>query len=643
MRGSKGFFFTVGVLLLLIPLIFLITYYISKDVAKADDVTGKIRCDELHYFVEDVNRDLSRAITIFGRRAAVYSVDYVVSTGNSLASYDFNCTSGCSVNCPLFKVDYNGSEAALTELVLCGTLFGENITYMANHTLSEWIKKMGEEGSEMNFNVSIGVNELDVLHYDAYNLAFFINLSFEMSDRFGMCFYEMDGITTESITSIVGLEDVLYALHTDADIIRYIANCSLNVSFDSLAGSSGNDWGNGNGGGTVFFASDIPQGERDSYCSDNDVSGLILVLTQGFGACNQIEQKCFNSSAPVGDHFEGAINEGPDNPQSFPEKCNISIPWISDTGGLNLNEGECTFMKNMEECGIHDVYHSISSNETNTTCYQVSDLSGYFTGCDEVSDGPSFLDRLDGNLNLSSRYANQTLSQYGWDNIGLETFIDPFELSAKGKIVNMNASWIDYLYWQNISGCTIPSICPGAVFPLIIDCPHVNYFRVDSSCRNVSGVAPVSQITSPEDQATLDGSNLPIILSGNHSDCDGTVTHVSVWIGGVEYNASIFNSTWNISWWPEENGSYRLTSISEDNEGFVEITGFTINVTVEDCCGGGPGQSSCSSHCISLGGYSTGTCRQNEAQCIGNGEVHESGGDLYCMGGPSEDTCCCLP
>lgn len=55
--------------------------------------------------------------------------------------------------------------------------------------------------------------------------------------------------------------------------------------------------------------------------------------------------------------------------------------------------------------------------------------------------------------------------------------------------------------------------------------------------------------------------------------------------------------------------------------------------------------SSCDTYCISLGGYSTGTCRQNPTQCINNSEVYESRGDTFCItnfpGDPSHDTCCC--
>lgn len=42
-------------------------------------------------------------------------------------------------------------------------------------------------------------------------------------------------------------------------------------------------------------------------------------------------------------------------------------------------------------------------------------------------------------------------------------------------------------------------------------------------------------------------------------------------------------------------------------------------------------------------GYSAGACRQNAQQCGKNGEIYLFGGDAYCTGGPSADTCCGAP
>ena len=79
-----------------------------------------MRCDELHYFVEDVKKDLDRAMSVFGRRAAVYAINYAVTQGTPLGDYEYQ-------NCTPFLFDGNGSEAAIAELVVCGTLNGNNV------------------------------------------------------------------------------------------------------------------------------------------------------------------------------------------------------------------------------------------------------------------------------------------------------------------------------------------------------------------------------------------------------------------------------------------------------------------------------------------------------------------------------------
>lgn len=56
---------------------------------------------------------------------------------------------------------------------------------------------------------------------------------------------------------------------------------------------------------------------------------------------------------------------------------------------------------------------------------------------------------------------------------------------------------------------------------------------------------------------------------------------------------------------------------------------------------------SCAVYCQTLGGYTTGTCRQNTQQCLNNSETYESGGNSICVtnfpGDPSHNTCCCAP
>lgn len=55
-----------------------------------------------------------------------------------------------------------------------------------------------------------------------------------------------------------------------------------------------------------------------------------------------------------------------------------------------------------------------------------------------------------------------------------------------------------------------------------------------------------------------------------------------------------------------------------------------------------PSINTCFDYCQSLG-YSSGICRRSRNWCLLYGETYESGGDQYCTGGPSADTCCCSP
>ncbi len=53
---------------------------------------------------------------------------------------------------------------------------------------------------------------------------------------------------------------------------------------------------------------------------------------------------------------------------------------------------------------------------------------------------------------------------------------------------------------------------------------------------------------------------------------------------------------------------------------------------------------SCSSYCLSLGGYTGGTCRATQTACGNNKQVWAGkAGDVYCTGGSNVDTCCCTP
>ncbi len=74
-----------------------------------------------------------------------------------------------------------------------------------------------------------------------------------------------------------------------------------------------------------------------------------------------------------------------------------------------------------------------------------------------------------------------------------------------------------------------------------------------------------------------------------------------------------------------------------EGEGDVYCTGGSSEDTA--CC---EYSLTCNAYCAILN-YGPGTCRENAGQCSGNGETHKGLGDIYCVGGPSADSCCCAP
>lgn len=494
-KNRKGIFFTIAIILLIIPLIFLVSFYVGTSKTKVEDTVAKIRCDELHYFVQDVKKDLSRAVVIFGRRAAIYSIDYVVATpGNPLLNYTFDCSPLCGVDCNKIIYPEIGSEAAIAELSLCGTLNRSNVTYMVNHTLREWIDRIEMRGEDMNFRVNITLKEIKVIPIDAWSFSIIVDNKIDIIDKTGICYYRESTMRTISNTSIIGLEDPLYTLSSEGKIMKYIYDCDIVFDLRNVAGCSDSDRGNGSGQGTVVFYSTIGGTPNDieDYCINTSIDVLqsqILVLDGGAVACTPQVTDCLNGSSPK--HFGGLIVY---NPANNVQICYATIPWISDTGDIDdispenppkqwtcgagnfsIFEGECVYIKNTET--LHQIIIGINPEDLNFSCYQISNVTEYETDCSEnYSNGPSFFDRLDGTYNLSEKYQNQSKKYFNNSLIGIETLVDPYELMDHGIIPYQNATWIDYLYWKNINGSEVCGVCSKGAFTLRLDCQHIEIY-----------------------------------------------------------------------------------------------------------------------------------------------------------------------
>ncbi|MFC2154281.1 Ig-like domain-containing protein [Candidatus Altiarchaeota archaeon] len=595
---DKGYFFTVAIIILVIPLVLLLGFRYDQQQFTVEDTAGKIRCDELQYFVEDVKRDLDRAMSVFGRRATIYAVDYVVTNNQPLEDYVFQ-------NCTSFVYNGNGSTAAIAELILCATIDGNNVSGMINHTLPIWIEKMETQGVDMNFRSNISLNNITLVPYDAFNFAVIINNSVGVEDESGLCFYEGTSVVTTSFTSILGLEDPLYPLYTNGLITKPISNCSEFVEFNGIVGCNP-DHGDGlTGGEALLYSSQLgSQNALESYCQNNDretLMGKVLVADQSYaGNCSQTIQDCLLANSTKS--FAGVVDYE-DSPNLIQGLCNATTPWINATGdlgagggdpscgtntSLSVEEDSCLYLYNQDD--DHLMFLGINPREVNTSCYRLSNVSNYGVYCPEqYGNGPSYFDRLDGNLNLSQKYVNLSLKYFNTTDIGLESMVNPYDLLIRGLTVNTSATWTDYLYWQGVSACEIFGVCKGVyTYAFRYDCPHAEQDNLTSSCFATYNQPPISEITDPASGSEYDTCPHNLMIKGNATDSDGNVTLVEVsWDGGLNWTIANGTTLWNISWDPGVDGVYMIQSRAIDNNGTVETPSSGISVTL-DGCGGCP-------------------------------------------------------
>jgi len=595
-RKLKGYIYTLSAILLSISLVMLIVFYYGltetgtgttklgetkTEETEMTAITSKIRCDELHYFVEDIKESMSRGLLIGGRRAALYLIDQVTQNGTPvLSNYTMDTT-----NCPFaenLNTSIRGSEAAIAELLICGRYNGKESEEMKNHTLSAWRNKMIEKGNRAGLTLDMSFGNISISPYDAWHFVITTEMSFNVSDRANICHFSGYNTKITSISSIIALEDPLYPIKTSSRIYKYITPCDEPEYLPEIKIGIGT-LGKGSAGGTALFLSSI----NSSICPGTDANKIICCAqdmtkcVEGVNDPKKVILIIDNNSNVINDNnvcddselkgnlslYKGVIDFNCNN-YSYNISCldNLSISYVIGTGDLTIptscnktgceathcsqvNNTNCScdvnnhvicngtgvkvdctnsiygfdnFLSNymcvflMNNGSEHSVGRGLSCRDINTSCYYISNITKYNAPeCPNYLDGPSFFDRLEGKLNLSTQYADEQSSfcntscnnpDIEWPgkekycsecnkiSIGIESFVDLQEFYDRGLFGVIlqpykNETWVDYLYFLNqnstseLEHCSV-DICNCSVFNFNIDCQHAYRYGIKSATKS---------------------------------------------------------------------------------------------------------------------------------------------------------------
>lgn len=350
MNNSKGLAYTSFAILsaaILISMVFAQVYQpVDTQTANAE------RIGQASFFLDSVLSDMDRSLSIAARRSLTGANNYVVTEGEALKS----------------------AEENVSEIMVNGTLDGEQIETVGNASLTEWTGRVSEIAERSSYSISISVTD-----YSFSTEPFYVRPSFEVDARLKdpttlASFNKTADATTSA--SLSGLEDPMITLRSKGRYTTTIKKCNFEKPAENILSAEQNS-------STVAYGK------------------VVLEPTDGEAVSNQGEKILAvedpdSYSSDYTDDFEGVVAA-----QESSNPGQVNSDYALGTGSLNgVKGGE----------GI-----VIDSGEVWWTGFRLMFDNGCYL---ESERGPGFLDRLENKL------VNDGSS-------GLETLIDVSELPSE--------------------------------------------------------------------------------------------------------------------------------------------------------------------------------------------------------------------
>ncbi|MEM7815503.1 MAG: hypothetical protein QXN71_00075 [Candidatus Aenigmatarchaeota archaeon] len=224
-RFQKGQMYSAIAILIMIPIVVFVAYYITASQNIKLGVTEKVIADQQQQVAKGIEDDFERAMKISGRRALLSAVNKVVISGSFL----------------------DNSTLRIGELMLNSTIYGNPSILMANNTLGEWKSRIISQNH--SFNIDVNFTNLTVKNYDGMHIEVSMILTLNVSDKLNIS--RIDRVLDKKVlVSVEGLEDPVYTLSTEGYVKKTIrsypypyftrkfqgtinsGNCSGNSTYD---------------------------------------------------------------------------------------------------------------------------------------------------------------------------------------------------------------------------------------------------------------------------------------------------------------------------------------------------------------------------------------------------------------------------
>lgn len=326
------------------------------------------RIGDASFFIDSVFSDMDRSLSIASRRSLTGAIGSVVTSGDSL----------------------DRPETNITEILVNGTLGGEEVSTVEDASLRGWSDKVQEIGDRSGYNISLAVKDYS-LNSSSFSLysSFKIRLILEDPTTLARFNRTEDAETT---VSVEGLEDPLLTVKSRGRYVSTVEKCGFDEPVEYLY-STGKNSSTVDHGKAVIDPSNGEQieNQNDKVLAATDAEPYSKAFTQDFEAVVLAD----DYSQPADLNSDYAVDTG-------------SISGIEDGKGVIIDKG--------------DVWRTGFVSMFKDGCYI------------ESEEGPDFLDRLGGDTDNND------------GSSGIATLIDVTELPSE---LQRARSSVGYVYFGN--------------------------------------------------------------------------------------------------------------------------------------------------------------------------------------------------
>ena len=255
---SKGQVYSLIAILLSVPVMLFIAFYITESQNIRYSSLEKVLADQLHGVEMSIEKDYEQAMSISGKRAFLAASDFAIRNGTSL----------------------DDSSVRMEELMTSGSLYGSPVMIMHNNTIPEWISKI--LAMDLGFNINLSYSNPVISDADGVSAILTTTLEIDVSDTLGIGRISKT-IDKEAVISLVSIEDPTFPLNTLGFVSRSFR--AYPYSYHAMKMASGAGYGSCQGEITLdsgYSGSD--KGERILVTNDaTGVSGFLGVVGEGSG------------------------------------------------------------------------------------------------------------------------------------------------------------------------------------------------------------------------------------------------------------------------------------------------------------------------------------------------------------------------